>query len=225
MDMHTTFRGIATAALIGGAGLALGGCLGAPTYGTDKTATEQLFDDIGNMVSLPSTSNNAVNYAPRPDLVQPPREGAADLPPPQESVASRDNPQWLESPEETRERLIAEIDENSDRADFRSPLGGRVATNLERDEVISPRGRDEGLEPRSARRTAAEQRAAYQRSRQTQQGTYTGRRYLSDPPPGYKQPSETAPVGDLGTPERTKERERLAAAKKQNSGGRRWWPF
>lgn len=218
-------RGVATGGMLAACGFILAGCLGAPTYGTDKTATEQLLDDIGSMASLPTRRTTSINYVPRPDIVRPPQDGAAgDLPPPQPSLASSENPDWPESPEETRKRLLAEIDENADRPGFRSPLGGRTASFEERDEVMSPRGRDEGLEPRSARRTAAEQRAAYQRARQTEQGTYSGRRYLSDPPSEYKQPSETAPIGDLGTPERAKERERLEAAKK-NNGKRRWWPF
>ena len=34
------------------AGLTLTGCIGGPTYGTDKTAGEQLMDDIGSSVSM-----------------------------------------------------------------------------------------------------------------------------------------------------------------------------
>jgi len=34
------------------AGLALSGCVSSPTYGTDKTASAQLLDDVSNMASF-----------------------------------------------------------------------------------------------------------------------------------------------------------------------------
>jgi len=126
------------------------------------------------------------------------------LPPPQESVASAENPRWPESPEEVRKRLVAEVDESN--------VGKSVETGE------SPRLMDGGR-PVDSNAQVAE----FRRALTIQQGTYTGRRFLSDPPSEYRQPAASAPVGELGTPEKQKERERLAAAKKKDSGG--WWPW
>ena len=95
-------------------GLALGasGCMG-PTYGTDKTAGEQLVDDLGDAMSLaPKKKTEQLAYQPRGQLVAP--ADKQKLVEPQQNLASKDNPAWLESPEQTRDRLRAEADENSD---------------------------------------------------------------------------------------------------------------
>ena len=57
-----------------------------------------------------------------------------------------------------------------------------------------------------------------------EKGNYSGRRFLSDPPADLKVPAPTAPTDQLGKPEKQKERERLAAAKKKGTG-HSWWPF
>ena len=62
--------------LVGLVGLTSGlsGCVGSPTYGTDKTAMEQLVDDVGSAVSIAprEAANKGTKYNPRPDLVLPP---------------------------------------------------------------------------------------------------------------------------------------------------------
>ena len=111
-------------------------CASSPTYGTDKTAMEQLTDDLGQSVSLtgPEPKNKGVKYTPRPTLVLPAQGQRETLVAPQPTVANKDNPQWLESPEETRARLVSEADANSDNPNYRSPLassaleGGRRTT-------------------------------------------------------------------------------------------------
>lgn len=173
----------------------LSGCV-SPTYGTEKTANAHLMDGIGSMVSIaPPKKKSEVTYVPRPALVEPP-EGAA-LPVPQQSVASKDNPQWLESPEETRKRLIAEADSGNTRFN-----GSPLAKNP----------------------TSKEQFEKFRQARANQRGAYEGRRYLSDPPPEYKLPAESAPADDLGESEFQKEKRRKAAARKAKRGFR-IWPF
>ena len=51
--------------------------------------------------------------------------------------------------------------------------------------------------------------------------------YLTDPPSEYRQPAETAPYGELGETEATKERRRKKAAKAGENGGgwRRFVPW
>ena len=175
-----------------------------PTYGTDKTAGEQLVDDIGNAIMVQPDNEEAkkIRYQPRGKLVVPKDQTA--LVTPQDSVAGKDNPQWLESPEEMRERLRTEADENSDDPHYRSPLITQNAT--------------------SRKLSTAEQTEAYREARRLQMGAYSDkRRYLSDPPVEYRKMPEEAQA-DLGEPEKQKERRRKKEAKAAKQGSS-WWPF
>ncbi|MBO6639594.1 MAG: hypothetical protein JJ920_17665 [Roseitalea sp.] len=105
---HTVLRSSASLALVCAGSLALAGCFG-PTYGTGVTATDQLFDDLGNAISLGDrTPPPQINYTPRPDIVRPTE--TSSLPAPQESIATASG-QWPESPEERRERVRREADD------------------------------------------------------------------------------------------------------------------
>ena len=180
--------------------LALSGCLSSPTYGTEKTANAHLVDGLTSMVSIvPPRRSSEVAYAPRPSLVTPP--DSTTLPKPQESIASEDNPQWLESPEETRERLRAEADDGDRFGTYRSPLAEQPATE--------------------------EQMQQFREAKAVQKGAYEGRRFLSDPPVEYREPADTAPVDELGETEFQKEQRRKAAARKSEGGLNlgRLWPF
>ena len=94
MNSAYLFRvGLGVAGLLG-VTVALSGCVGGPTYGTDKTAMEQLVDDVGSAVSIAprEPANKGTKYNPRPDLVLPPGgTQTAGLVAPQASVASRDS--------------------------------------------------------------------------------------------------------------------------------------
>ncbi len=183
----------------------LSGCIGGPTYGTDKTVGEHLMDDLGSAVSFKSAPKSNVKYQPRPTLVLPPSQEQASLVQPQQSVASKDNPQWLESPEETRQRLVAEADENSGQIGYVSPLAKSNANNR--------------------RLTAKEQQAAYREARKIEMGAYSDkRRFLSDPPLEYRALPEEAKA-DLGEDEKVKERRRKKEAQIKNSGSKWYWPF
>ena len=222
MTMKIEYRaGVTIGALIA-ASLTLSGCLG-PTYGTDKTSTEQLFDDLGNMASIGSGKKGTdIEYKPRPAIVKP--TDTANLPAPQQNVAEN-NPAWVESPEETRTRLRADAEANSGSPTYQSPLAKRVSST--RPKGLQPVGRaSEGLPTLQRTASAADQSEAFREGRNIQKGAYSDRRrFLSDPPLTYRQPSETAPVGDLGEPERVKERRRISEAKKAGSGTRSWWPW
>ncbi|PWW01603.1 hypothetical protein DFR52_102266 [Hoeflea marina] len=223
MTMKTWYRvGVETGALMVCA-MMLAGCMG-PTYGTDKTSTGQLIDDIGNIASIKPQTGPEIAYRPRPAIVQPPR--GADLPAPQASV-SENNPAWVEGPESTRQRLIAEAEANSNNPNYRSPLAARTST-----------GTDSGGRPLTVGRAAdgpplpgavlseSKANAQFKENRKIQQGAYSDRRrYLSDPPLTYRAPAETAPVGVLGESERDKEKQRLAAATKKGTGKKWFWPF
>lgn len=189
--------------LVGGSFL-LTGCMG-PTYGTGKTAGEQLVEDVGNAVMIRPDNKEAksIRYQPRGGLVVPKDETA--LTTPQQSVASKDNPEWLESPEDMRERLREEATVSRDDPNYRSPLASQGTTNR--------------------KLSAAEQTAAYREARRLQMGAYADkRRYLSDPPLDYRRLPEEAQA-DLGEPERTKERRRKKEAKAAKQSKSAWWPF
>jgi len=175
------------------------GCVG-PRYGTDKTAGEQLIDDLGSAVSITPEKRQTLAYQPRGTLVKP---AEAKLVPPQENLASKDNPQWVESPEEARERLRAEADENRDNGSWRSPLAASVSSG----KVMSPE----------------QQRAAYREARKIQDGRYTDRRrFMSDPPLEYRKVEDPSVLENLGESEAAKEKRRKKEAAIAGSG-RQWW--
>lgn len=206
--MHSVRVGVSLAVLVVGCG-AMSGCLSSPRYGTDKTANEQLFDDLSDIASVSAATpkDKGVKYPNRPGLVVPPEKDRETLTQPQQSLASKDNPQWLESPEDARKRLAEEADENKHDVNYRSPL---AQADSERNHL-----------------TEAQQTAAYRATRQDQAGTYVDqRRYLIDPPEQYREVSDPAALTDLGTPESKKEKQRkkdAVAAQQTNSS---WWkPF
>ncbi|WEZ84250.1 hypothetical protein P6U16_06200 [Rhizobium sp. 32-5/1] len=202
MSVTREFRVLAGICGVIAGSFVLTGCIGGPTYGTDKTAGEHLMDDLGSAVSFQSAPKSNVKYQPRPSLVLPPSQEQATLVQPQQSVASKDNPQWLESPEETRLRLVAEADANSGEIGYVSPLAKSNAN-----------GR---------RLTAKEQQAAYREARKIQMGAYADkRRFLSDPPLAYRALPEEAKA-DLGEDEMVKQRRRKKEAQIKGSGSK-WW--
>ncbi|MFZ2100902.1 MAG: hypothetical protein WAU86_10095 [Oricola sp.] len=165
----------------------MSGCMG-PTYGTDKPAMEQLFDDIGGSLALGKKEKTVIDYKPRPGLVKP--ADTTTLPPPQQSIAEA-SPDWPESPEQRLARIKKEVDE------------GRYIAGLA--ETNDP---DKPLQ-RNARPVAA-----------------PGQRvYLTDPPSDYRQPADTAPYGDLGQTEASKERARKKSSGDGKTGWRRLVPW
>lgn len=198
-------------------GLALSGCMSSPTYGTDKTANEQLFEDVSGIMSLAPKQRTAIDYKPRPELVKPAKGEVANLPAPQQSVASADNPSWPESPEQRRARLRAEAADNANNPAYESQvtMDGVLPQSSE-----LPR-------PSDPRMASVEQRQEFQRrQREAKQGDPTVRKYLSEPPLDYRQAAASAPQGELGEDELKKERRLKREARKK--GGSSWadlWPF
>lgn len=184
--------------------LAVSGC--SPTYGTSKTATEQLFSDLGDATALtgPKQAQN-VKYAPRPGIVLPADGERQELVQPQQSLAGKDNPQWVESPEETRMRLSVEAEENKNNPNFRSPLAKTTVNGRQL--------------------STAEQLEKYRAARRDQKGAYDERRYLSDPPSKYREVSNAATLDDLGEPEVKKEKRRKKEAQMAKRSSSWWNPF
>jgi hypothetical protein len=193
--------------------VAVSGCAG-PTYGTGKPAEQQLMEDVTGILSIGPKDRQAIDYSPRPGIVKPPSTEV--LPPPQESVAASGNPAWPESPEQRLARIRAEATANQDNPSYRAnvirDVSGTSSPSLDSGPTFTNNGmiKPDILQPASQRR---EQRQAYlARRQQTQQGSPTTRRYLSDPPIDYRQPSPNAPADDLGVEEAKKERQAKAGS-------------
>ena len=201
-------------------GMALGGCMGSPTYGTDKTANQQLVEDLTGILSLAPDENPGIQYKPRPELVKP--ETMAVLPPPQDGVTTA-SAAWPESPEARRARIRAEATANQDNPLYRSGVTADISVN---EQYRGPlEGPDADPLVVMQTRNPQSQRAEMQRrlAIQNSSGDPTSRRYLSEPPIEYRAPAATAPTDDIGEDEWRKERDARRAARKP--GSRSWWPF
>ena len=211
--MKTTYAFRAAIGAVGmlAATVSLSGCMGGPTYGTDKTAMAQLGDDLGAAVALGSARDEEkekLRYNPRPTLVVA-GKGQACLPAPQQSLANREsNPNWVESPEETRARLRLEAKENEGNNNYRSPLMA---------------GRGQG-----GQMTETEKWEAFRKAKQDVETVNMGsrRRSLSEPPAEFRA-ADAATLQDLGEPENEKERRRKKEAQSatQASNSSWWKPF
>lgn len=186
--------------------LTLSGCLGSPTYGTDKTAMEQLTDDLGSAISIGGKEDEAkrnLKYNPRPSLVVA-KGDKANLPAPQQSLANRENnPNWVESPEETRKRLREEADANANNPRYQSPL-------------LTGKGQGGQL-------TESEKWEAFRKAKQEAESVDVSarRRSLTEPPAEFRS-ADTASLNDLGEPELQKEKRRKKEATDAKNS-REWW--
>jgi hypothetical protein len=210
METTKALRMASTAAGILAATVALSGCMG-PTYGTDKPAMAQLGDDLGAAVALGSARDEdkaKIRYNPRPSLVVAGQQNAASLPAPQQSLANRENnPNWVESPEETRARLRQEAEDNEKNQNYRSPL-------------LTGRGQ-------AGQMTESEKWEAFRQAKQNAENTdvTARRRSLSEPPAQYRS-ADAGALADLGEPESKKEARRKKEAQAASTGGSSWWkPF
>ena len=226
--LRATFLRVSSAGLILGVCSGLSGCMSSPTYGTGRSSGEQLADDLTGIMSIQPKRRAAIAYQPRPDLVKPAPGSKLDLPPPQESIASN-NPQWPESPEQRRARIRADADANRDKVGFQPQVvsDGEATDVVDRPSAqsqYSSRLADQGMTP--DKQSPGQQRSEFKkRLAETQQGSPTNRKYLSEPPLAYREPAGTAATGDLGEDEAVKERRLKAEAKKKAGGGSSWWPF
>lgn len=203
--------------------LVLAGCVSSPTYGTDKTSTEQLAGDLTGILSVAPKNRNRIDYKPRPELVRPKSGEKLALPAPQESIVTAEATQWPESPEQRRARLRAEATENRDTPGWRPEIQGDV--NAPSSAPALPAGASQHSVDSGVQRVGAkvdERKAFNQRLAEVRQGSDTQRKYLSEPPLTYRQPAGSAPVGDIGEDELKKER-RLKSEARKKGGSSRWY--
>ena len=197
METTKTLRMALGAAGILVATVTLSGCMGSPTYGTDKTAMEQLGDDVTSAIDIGgdrAKEKAKIRYNPRPALVVASHQEGGALPPPQQSLANRENnPNWVESPEEARERLRQEATDNQSNPNYRSPL-------------LAGKGQAGQL-------TESQKWEAFRQAKANANdpGISGGRRSLSDPPTEFRT-ADAQTLQDLGEPETKKEARRKKEA-------------
>jgi hypothetical protein len=205
-------------------GLSVSGCVSSPTYGTDKTSTEQLVGDVSGILSVAPKHRESIDYKPRPDLVKPKAGERPNLPAPQQNIVTADNSVWPESPEQRRARLRADATANRDKPGWTPGIQGDTEAPSSADPQSangSQRAFESGiLKPGNDK---AQREAFNKRLAESKQGSATTRKFLSEPPLDYREPSANAPVGDVGEDEYKKERRLKAAAGK--SSWRSIWPW
>ena len=214
-----TYARVALLAPLVASGLALSGCMGSPTYGTDKTAGEQLAGDLSSAFSFSPKRGEKIDYKPRPELVKPAPGQKENLPPPQESIetASAD---WPESPEARRARLRADATAHQDDPAYQS----QIVDDVQTDPVAVKKAMAESGSSHPPRWSPADSdkgRAAeiQRRMAEGKQGDPNTRKYLSEPPLDYRVAAATAPQGELGEDEYKKERRLKKEAEGKKSGG------
>ncbi|MGX5831217.1 hypothetical protein [Mesorhizobium sp. 43Arga] len=205
-------------------GLALSGCVGSPTYGTDKTAAEQLAGDLTGAVSFAPKHKDPIDYKPRPTLVKPAPGQKEALPAPQESIQTA-SAQWPESPEQRRARLRADATAHQNDPGYQAEIVDDVQTDpasvkkamadsgSSHPPAWSPADSDKGRAAEIQRRLAV-----------SKQGDPNTRRYLSEPPLAYRVASGTAPQNELGEDEYKKERRLKREAEGKKGGWFDWLP-
>ena len=204
-----TARRMLSAGVVLAAATVLSGCMG-PTYGTGTPSGQQTLEDVSGILSLGGERREPIAYQPRGELVRP---GSTEvLPSPQQSASS--NEAWPESPEQRLARIRDDATDNQGNVQYQS--GVRGARNTEGPMVDWDR--QNNVEPTNSR---ANQREEFNRRlAETRQGSPTQRRFLSEPPTTYRQPSANAPVGDVGEDEWRKQR---AAQQAQGKATWRDW--
>lgn len=152
----------------------LGGCISPATYGTGEAPELSIFREAtGGFVS---PAREKVDYKPRSPLVVPPR---AELRPPESATTAAADPAWPKEPQEP-ERIAG--------------IGGILQSRaVEGSSAQAPRKAPEERTVQEQIDAAKAFRAAVAERDGTGGGPYQ-RRYLTEPPEAYRQPSPDAPT-------------------------------
>ncbi|AQX22434.1 MULTISPECIES: hypothetical protein [unclassified Bartonella] len=166
----------------------LTGCnLSAPTYGTDKTASLQFFDDITNLASLRSKNKNSqIVMKQRSKLVFPEPNAHVVLPPPQIDSTEINSHNEMEVSGQSQKNLRGGVEAN--RVNSHGNSSDKKLVRKDRTNLDDPEG--------IVQLNEKQQREEYLRRRkEAAGGSANYRRYLSEPPLIYRQPAVTAPAG------------------------------
>ena len=202
-------RGLAAAGGLCGAALAilLSGCSDTTTYGTGVNPGTQTLKDIAGIAMMGGGNKPKIDYEPRAKVVAPPPAAAASLPPPAASsqgtqtAAASDGvanpPDWPQDPDLAAAKFKADIAAREARGEAPAPLK-LPASSTPRDFPSATTGHDG--EPIQQTYTA-EQKAKIKKAFADAKGSLAVdangkpvRRYLTEPPPEYREPDQTQPV-------------------------------
>lgn len=197
---------IARSGIVSSMLVVLSACTSAPTYGTGTRSDVQLLSDVAGIMTLTPAAKDPIDYKPRPGIIAP--ASSAALPAPQDNITKQAGV-FPETPETRRQRLRDEATANQNNPLYKSPI---INTGL-------GQVQDRALTP-------TEQQERFRAARKIQDGAYSGRRFLSDPPASLKVAADTAPAGELGEPEKKKEARRKKLAQGQSTWSiRNLWPW
>jgi hypothetical protein len=217
-----TFARTALLAPLVVSGIALSGCMSSPTYGTDKTAAAQLFDDVSGAAAITPKRRDPIDYKPRPELVKPASGNKGNLPAPQQSIetASTD---WPESPEARRARIRADATAHQNDPNYQPEAVEDVQTDKEAvKKAMAESGSSHPPSWTPADSSPARAAEIQRRLADQKQGDPTQRKYLSEPPLAYRQASADAPQNELGEDEYKKQRRIKAQAEGKKGGWFDW---
>lgn len=194
----------------------IAGCTGSSTYGTGKSQEAHLVDGVTGLFSLRTLQGEKIEYQERPEIVKPANAQLV------EPVAGSGDGSFPVNPEVARTRSRTGANENID------PLTGNFSGQFSRsrkavsnpqvvvdDDMTEQERQMEELSPGWRIRHDKEAQRKRRAQIAAQNGTSLGtgsRRYLTQPPVRYRKPYETAPVGEVGETEKSKE------FKKENKG-------
>jgi hypothetical protein len=196
-------------ALLLGAAFALGGCGSMTTYGTGTTAARQTVDDLTGILALGGSKKgeDPIDYEPRPPIVEPP---TATLPPPGSGTsATAVAGNWPVDPDEERERIDALVKERQEAGQslkFTVPEGANKG-NVNQTDPLSDK-HDDDIDGPAQRVTRAKMNGSYNldeaqklmaNAKNAKIGSFDEdgnpvRRYLTEPPPPYREPDPESPV-------------------------------
>ncbi len=198
---------------------ALGGCISSTTYGTGQAPELAVFSEMTGGLTGGNRNKEPINYQPRAPLVLPP-DGQLRQP---IETASAEGGFW---PATTDAEAIDDRDTGGDHETARDditpeyvrrlrPLAGLLpAASDDRDGSGTDRAEkiDRNYEMIKNRDQGKQFSAALAEAKGL---TTTKRRYLTDPPEGYREPSESSPT-EFDEIDKTGEKKNFFA---------RLWPF
>ena len=174
---------------------ALGGCISSTTYGTGQAPEMAVFSEMTGGLAGGNKNKEPINYQPRAPLVMPPN---GQLQQPIETTSTEGGP-W---PTTTDEDAVGDRGTGPDDENARDDITPEYVRRLRPIAGLIPAATDDdGLDSNDRDKMPLEtiknldQRKKFSADLAEAKGlNTTKRRYLTDPPEGYRTPSETSPT-------------------------------
>ena len=177
---------------------ALGGCISSTTYGTGQAPELAVFSEVTGGLAGGNKNKEPINYQPHAPLVMPPD---GQLQQPVESASAEGGPWPSTSDADAVDDRAAGRDDDIARNDITPeyarrlrPLAGLISGSSNDQTGSGNDSRDRTnrkYETLQNRDEGKKFKAALDEAKGLKR---TGRRYLTDPPEGYRAPAESAPT-------------------------------